>query len=641
MSKSPLSKERKSFGYGGYGVVCEEVVDGGGESDPGSETVESSVGDKRFVIRVSEVEGNLFKPVRLVKVGNSNHRHESNVVGDSEEEKRVESDELSSDEDQIISSDDGTQLDFSDEEEDKFDLDDDEYSFVPDTVFEEGIKDSSACDEDEREQNDKGDDLVDANDSPITPKKSEGNDTDPQFRSYACDSNTVPDTVVEERITYSVARDEEEREQNVKGDEVGLTDENDEELQIGADENTKIQYKIFEETIKPLSACEGEIMLNLGPVYEIKEASVKGGPHKPKTGLGEARDLDLLEKLFSIFSASGLEDCSLKYLGGLNVLIDFEKKNVAEAFLADHVEEVRWKEKSCWVRVQEDGVEWCPPCIVDSSVSVSKDSFDGDEGEGDEVFDTGIDIGRDLFEKDVYGNKSADVFLPVENFEISKDMHAFNNNTFDTHAKNNQVGDASVNDTHAINNNTFEIDKVVDSVNKNGDNLDYCFIGPEIDRDGDMGFCSAGPDFNLHDDMGGNSHNVLVGSEESSSNHVLPDLNHVVESSTLDSSDLVAVNNLNSQGHKRNKKSSKQGVYSMKLKDIIRSSSRGRIRIARRVENDSANSIDMGQNSPDVSLNSTSVEIEKTINLGLDVGFQMANFKEDLRTIIEGEGAAT
>ncbi|KAI3689375.1 hypothetical protein L2E82_47330 [Cichorium intybus] len=239
-------------------------------------------GDKRFVIRVSEVEGNLFKPVRLVKVGNSNHRHESNVVGDSEEEKRVESDELSSDEDQIISSDDGTQLDFSDEEEDKFDLDDDEYSFVPDTVFEEGIKDSSACDEDEREQNDKGDDLVDANDSPITPKKSEGDDTDPQFRSYACDSNTVPDTVVEERITYSVARDEEEREQNVKGDEVGLTDENDEELQIGADENTEIQYKIFEETIKPLSACEGEIMLNLGPVYEIKEASVKGGPHKPK-----------------------------------------------------------------------------------------------------------------------------------------------------------------------------------------------------------------------------------------------------------------------------------------------------------------------------------------------------------------------
>ncbi|KAI3780334.1 hypothetical protein L2E82_10312 [Cichorium intybus] len=36
MSKSPLSKERKSSGYGGYGVVCEEVADGGGESDPGS-----------------------------------------------------------------------------------------------------------------------------------------------------------------------------------------------------------------------------------------------------------------------------------------------------------------------------------------------------------------------------------------------------------------------------------------------------------------------------------------------------------------------------------------------------------------------------------------------------------------------------
>ncbi|KAI3765064.1 hypothetical protein L2E82_15088 [Cichorium intybus] len=228
--------------------------------------------------------------------------------------------------------------------------------------------------------------------------------------------------------------------------------------------------------------------------------------------VGEARDLDLLEKFFSIFSASGLVDCSLKYLGGLNVLIDFEKKNVAEAFLADHVEgwrkwfawlrvlfpfkgslqarncsygrlcilakhdslinecvEVRWKEKSCWVRVQEDGVEWCPPCIVDSSVSVSEeDSFDGDEGEGDEIFDTGIDIGRDLFEKDVNGNKSADDSLPVENFEISKDMHAFNNNNFDTHAKNNQHGDASVNDTHAKNNNTIEIDEVVDSVNKNG-----------------------------------------------------------------------------------------------------------------------------------------------------------------------------
>ncbi|KAI3780292.1 hypothetical protein L2E82_10268 [Cichorium intybus] len=119
--------------------------------------------------------------------------------------------------------------------------------------------------------------------------------------------------------------------------------------------------------------------------------------------------------------------------------------------------------------------------------------------------------------------------------------------------------------------------------------------------------------------------------------------------SSFGSSLLLTLNSLHSllrlycllcSHNKRNKKSSKLGAYSMKLKDVVRNSSRGGSRISRRVESKLVNFVDMDQNSPGASLNSTSVEIEKTIRLGLDVGFQMDNFKEDLRTIIEGEGVA-
>lgn len=78
--------------------------------------------------------------------------------------------------------------------------------------------------------------------------------------------------------------------------------------------------------------------------------------------VGEAKDLDMLESFFGIFKSSGLVDCSLKYLGGLNILLEFGRKNVADAFLRDHSE--GWKKWFAWLcpwdvsRIQTQRIVW-------------------------------------------------------------------------------------------------------------------------------------------------------------------------------------------------------------------------------------------------------------------------------------------
>ncbi|KAI3689266.1 hypothetical protein L2E82_47219 [Cichorium intybus] len=98
---------------------------------------------RRYVLRVSEVEGKLFKPCRLDKGGDYNHSPEREAVGDSEEDKDWENSDSFSDEDQLISSDDGTNVGFSEEDDEQFNLNDDAVSVVRETVFENAINTST------------------------------------------------------------------------------------------------------------------------------------------------------------------------------------------------------------------------------------------------------------------------------------------------------------------------------------------------------------------------------------------------------------------------------------------------------------------------------------------------------------------
>ncbi|KAI3792508.1 hypothetical protein L2E82_06390 [Cichorium intybus] len=127
----PAELRRRSF----QGVANEEI----NRTDIISESVEASFGDKRYVLRVSEVEGKLFKPCRLDKGGDYN---QITAGEESEEDKDWESDSLS-DEDQLISSDDGTNVGFSEEDDEQFNLDDDAISVVRETVFENAINTST------------------------------------------------------------------------------------------------------------------------------------------------------------------------------------------------------------------------------------------------------------------------------------------------------------------------------------------------------------------------------------------------------------------------------------------------------------------------------------------------------------------
>ncbi|KAL4569701.1 hypothetical protein LXL04_025343 [Taraxacum kok-saghyz] len=68
------------------------------------------------------------------------------------------------------------------------------------------------------------------------------------------------------------------------------------------------------------------------------KVKTQGVPEEEKSWLkrclvGEMKDLELLTKCMSMIHAYGLWDCEIRYLGGLNVLLEFNSEAVADCFL--------------------------------------------------------------------------------------------------------------------------------------------------------------------------------------------------------------------------------------------------------------------------------------------------------------------
>lgn len=120
----------------------------------------------------------------------------------------------------------------------------------------------------------------------------------------------------------------------------------------------------------------------------------------------------------------------------------------------------------------------------------------------------------------------------------------------------------------------------------------------------------------------------------------IPDLNHSIDQSISANEESVSVNANTPLTSKTRKKVAKQGVCSLKFRDLVRNPNLGRHRHKRKekVVSESVNSKE--QSSPVASFNSVSVEVEKTMALGKDIGFQMEDSREALRAVIEGEGAS-
>ncbi|KAI3522045.1 hypothetical protein L1887_11523 [Cichorium endivia] len=295
---------------------------------------------------------------------------------------------------------------------------------------------------------------------------------------------------------------------------------------------------------------------------------------------------------------------------------------------------------SCWVRVQEDGSDWSLPCTMVSSDSESEDGTYGDfGGDDDENFGSVDENVADSLVKtgslDVHGNVGGSKMEKSE--EIGEESSQPTKNV-DSHFEINVDGaNASI---------------PGDAVKDNNDpmrDVDSDHVNLEI---GDVGLGSLGPDKNFDGDVGQNLPNPIekVGGASGGpcNTHVIPDLNHVAESSSLGISDSVSVNSSHSLRAKRNKKRNKNGVHSMKFRELIRKPIRGRKSNLKMVEDASTredgshlfSEREVGEESPGISLNSTSEEIEKTVKLGVDVGFQMEKFRNELRVIIEGEGAS-
>ncbi|KAI3791071.1 hypothetical protein L2E82_04650 [Cichorium intybus] len=70
--------------------------------------------------------------------------------------------------------------------------------------------------------------------------------------------------------------------------------------------------------------------------------------------IGEIKYLELLAKCLSIFYSTGIGECSVKYIGGLNVILKFENARVTSAFLSEHKES--WSHWFSWLKLWEDEV---------------------------------------------------------------------------------------------------------------------------------------------------------------------------------------------------------------------------------------------------------------------------------------------
>ncbi|KAI3503433.1 hypothetical protein L1887_31874 [Cichorium endivia] len=185
-----------------------------------------------------------------------------------------------------------------------------------------------------------------------------------------------------------------------------------------------------------------------------------------------------------------------------------------------------------------------------------------------------------------------------------------------------------------IHNFTFDLTlrklptKLVSSDNHSpgvGLNLGSPSVGPVSDKEVNLGLSNKSVD---HSD----SNSPMMSKE-------IPDLNECALPSSSLNSDSVSENELNTCFSKRGKKTVKQGIHSMKFKEIIRTSSKGRQRARRKSEVASELANTKRESSLVASLNSISLEVEKTMTIGKDVGFRLENSRANVRSIIKGEGA--
>ncbi|KAI3751195.1 hypothetical protein L2E82_22242 [Cichorium intybus] len=92
----------------------------------------------------------------------------------------------------------------------------------------------------------------------------------------------------------------------------------------------------FKDVVNNSGVKSGEMVETKRAKIVIPEAVNLGGPAWVDNCLiGEVIDIELLSNFFSIFHNSGIAECSIKYAGGLLVILKFESKEISSAFLTD------------------------------------------------------------------------------------------------------------------------------------------------------------------------------------------------------------------------------------------------------------------------------------------------------------------
>ncbi|KAI3690535.1 hypothetical protein L2E82_48613 [Cichorium intybus] len=242
---------------------------------------------------------------------------------------------------------------------------------------------------------------------------------------------------------------------------------------------------------------------------------------------------------------------------------------------------VCWKKYSCFVRIQEDNCEWSPPRSHLQSDSDSEDDsiskFMGNEGENKEEEEADVVLVED----------SAKVLEPEINRCIGTEEKAGSNNR----------EDASVN-LEKLENKSAKVVEMGDDASSSGnfslnwhvqDNSINLKAG--VDSEQHLGSFADGPsgprrssDFKLGGEKTYAVHDGS-GSDPLNESKEIPDLNESPCPSISVNLESTSISNSNRLFSKKGKMVLKQGALSMKLKDVIRNSSKGRQKAKRRLEN--------------------------------------------------------
>ncbi|KAI3724608.1 hypothetical protein L2E82_36391 [Cichorium intybus] len=308
--------------------------------------------------------------------------------------------------------------------------------------------------------------------------------------------------------------------------------------------------------------------------------------------IGELKDLDLLSKCFAIFHSTGIGDCSVKYLGGLNVLLRFENHRVASAFLVDHKES--WSYWFAWLNKWDSSYYgiWSPPFLT------------SDEEEDDD---------RD--------NSDDDIGVPDSFDYQSDDDGSFIDDTADRNRGNQCI--TPLHDKSKRYNGEKLVDKTGDSPRDS--------FSPILEEENDYGenciTLNRKEQTNIENyDTHMSPINSPVQEENVCGPHNLPDLNNPISDSNASKAHQEISR---SRFHKKR--------MSIKFKDIIRASGQFKKNpvYVRQTSGTSMNSA-----RDDLSTSRSSVEIRKTLQIGEAIGYQLAGGAEqDVQNIIQGEGA--